>query len=156
MVHAVKFETIVYLIHAITMVFASKPLRVIYADALIHIQAPIVKKVCPEFLQFPCYFSSFSDHYYDNNHNHNHDHGCCYTSTMWFELSMCCHTMSNRHCLQSLCTQSLVRSSFQCFFWCSSSFFSQNMGGCAVQNNIARCYCSTYYTGYYCQFRMYI
>ena len=29
------------------------------------------------------------------------------------------------------------------------------MGGCAVQNNIARCYCSNYYTGYYCQFRMY-
>ncbi|CAF3682265.1 unnamed protein product [Adineta steineri] len=29
----------------------------------------------------------------------------------------------------------------------------QNMGGCAVQNNAAQCYCSNYYSGYYCQYR---
>ncbi|CAF0950672.1 unnamed protein product [Rotaria sordida] len=29
----------------------------------------------------------------------------------------------------------------------------QNMGGCAVQNRAARCWCSDGYQGYYCQFR---
>ncbi|CAF1627731.1 unnamed protein product [Rotaria magnacalcarata] len=28
----------------------------------------------------------------------------------------------------------------------------QNNGGCAVQQNLARCYCPTSFTGYYCQF----
>ncbi len=28
------------------------------------------------------------------------------------------------------------------------------MGGCAVQYYGAQCWCSNYYTGYYCQFRM--
>ena len=31
--------------------------------------------------------------------------------------------------------------------------FSQNMGGCAVQNTAALCYCPNLYYGYYCQNR---
>ncbi|CAF2714215.1 unnamed protein product [Rotaria sp. Silwood2] len=30
----------------------------------------------------------------------------------------------------------------------------QNMGGCAVQNRAARCFCPDSYQGYYCQFRL--
>ena len=32
--------------------------------------------------------------------------------------------------------------------------YSQNNGGCAVQNNQARCWCSDSYQGYYCQYSM--
>ncbi len=30
------------------------------------------------------------------------------------------------------------------------------MGGCAVQSYGAQCWCSNYYTGYYCQYRMFV
>ncbi len=36
------------------------------------------------------------------------------------------------------------------------SFFiySQNNGGCAVQNNAAKCWCPDSHQGYYCQYSM--
>lgn len=40
------------------------------------------------------------------------------------------------------------------FYACFSLTYSQNMGGCAVQNNAAKCWCAGGYQGYYCQFRM--
>lgn len=115
MVLAAKFEIIVCLIHAVIMVTVSKQLRVISVDVLIHIQAPIVNKVCMGIFLLPIY-ELFSSDYHYNNHDYYH-HSYCNTSTLWFKLCMYCHSMSANCCLQSMYTQSMVS------FWSNVSAY---------------------------------
>jgi len=103
------------------------------------------------FLLIYLYYS-ISNKYNDNSNDYS-----CYTCTMWWWLRMYCNTMSNDCCNKSMFTKSMV-----CFLidWSGKDFlyisfvYSQNQGGCAVQNNAAICWCANAYQGYYCQFRM--
>lgn len=151
MVLDVKIEIIVCRIHVITMVFVHQQLPVIFVHVVIHIQAPIVNKVEQRILSILVLFVIFSD--YDHHHNDDY-HSYCHTSTLWFRLCMYCNTMSDHCSIQSMCTKSMASFLIGYFSWGSSFRYSQNMGGCAIQNNMAQCFCSNYYTGYYCQFRM--
>ena len=152
MVLDVNHVIIVCLIHVLIMVYVHKQQRVTYVHAHILTLVLIVNKV--RSFSMRCLsidsFLPISDHYY---HDHNN---CRYTCTMSY-LWMRCYSMSNDSSNKSMLPKSLVRSSLHQFIeyhYYRFLVYSQNMGGCAVQNNAARCYCPDAYQGYYCQYRM--